>query len=52
MKKFEPKKILVPVDFSDFSQEALKTAAEIAELAERESHRHACDGGAAVVRSL
>lgn len=32
MKKFEPKKILVPVDFSDFSQDALKTAAEIAEL--------------------
>ena len=32
MKKFEPKKILVPVDFSDFSQDALKAAAEIAEL--------------------
>lgn len=32
MKKFEPKKILVPVDFSDFSQQALSTAAEIAEL--------------------
>lgn len=32
MKKFEPKKILVPVDFSDFSQQALSSAAEIAEL--------------------
>lgn len=32
MKKFEPKKILVPVDFSDFSKKALESAAEIAEL--------------------
>lgn len=32
MKKFEPKKILVPVDFSDFSEKALESAAEIAEL--------------------
>ena len=32
MKKFEPKKILVPVDFSEFSQDALQAAAEIAEL--------------------
>jgi nucleotide-binding universal stress UspA family protein len=32
MKRFEPKKILVPVDFSDFSKQALESAAEIAEL--------------------
>jgi len=32
MSKFEPKKILVPVDFSEFSQDALQSAAEIAEL--------------------
>ncbi len=32
MKKFEPKKILVPVDFSEFSAEALQSAAGIAEL--------------------
>lgn len=32
MKKFDPKKILVPVDFSEFSEEALRSAAEIAEL--------------------
>ena len=32
MKRFEPKKILVPVDFSDFSRKALESAAEIAEL--------------------
>lgn len=32
MKKFEPKKILVPVDFSEFSREALVSAAGIAEL--------------------
>jgi len=30
MKKFVPKKILVPVDFSDFSKGALVTAADIA----------------------
>jgi nucleotide-binding universal stress UspA family protein len=32
MGKFEPKKILVPVDFSEFSREALISAAEIADL--------------------
>ncbi len=32
MGKFEPKKILVPVDFSEFSREALISAAEIAGL--------------------
>jgi nucleotide-binding universal stress UspA family protein len=32
MKKFDPKKILVPVDFSEFSEEALRSAADIAEL--------------------
>ena len=32
MKKFEPKKILVPVDFSEFSEEALRSAVDIAEL--------------------
>lgn len=30
--KFSPKKILVPVDFSDFSKEALEAAAGIAEV--------------------
>jgi nucleotide-binding universal stress UspA family protein len=32
MKKFAPQKILVPVDFSDFSREALAAATGIAEL--------------------
>ena len=32
MKRFEPKKILAPVDFSQFSIEALKTALEISEI--------------------
>jgi len=32
MKKFAPKKILVPVDFSEFSEDALEAAEGIAEL--------------------
>ena len=32
MKEFAPKKILVPVDFSDFSRAALEAAAGIAEV--------------------